>query len=182
MTLKYVSSHNIIEPEHHNSLVDACKNILNELEILKGKIDEGYRWVSEGAKMTVEEKISELEALIAKIRRVKYGDYVLADDHNTLVDFALKADETIKAIKNAISPPFEMINVSFLMQYITLDLPSVDSYIPQAKITDPLPSTSVEVKPIKAETTINNPQPSVEIPLIEITINNPQPSISTSVS
>jgi len=125
MTLEYVSPYDVIEPEHHNSLVDACKNILNELKNLKSKVDEGYRWVGEDSKMTVEQKISEIEALIAKMRKVKYGDYVLAEDHNTLVDFALKADETIKAIKNAISPPFEMISVSFLMQYITLDLPSV---------------------------------------------------------
>lgn len=40
--------------------------------------------------------ISELETIIQALRKVEYGDYVLSDDHNYLVDAVSKINEILK--------------------------------------------------------------------------------------
>jgi predicted metal-dependent HD superfamily phosphohydrolase len=41
--------------------------------------------------MSIDERISRLEEIVSRMRRVKSGDPVMAEDHNIFVDFCIEA-------------------------------------------------------------------------------------------
>ena len=54
--------------------------------------------------MLEQEKIEELRKKIASIRRVKYGDYVLSDDHNKVVDALKYAASLLEELNKEVKP------------------------------------------------------------------------------
>jgi len=91
--LRYAFPLQKIMPEDHNSLVDFAKEVL---EIDKEVSD------ALGNPKNLEQIISELEAILSTMRYVKYGDWVLSSDHNTLVDFAKKQHEFSKIVRSLV--------------------------------------------------------------------------------
>jgi len=55
--------------------------------------------------MTLQDKINELQAILQRMRKVQYGDFVLSDDHNSLVDFANKTKEAFDEVQIALGAP-----------------------------------------------------------------------------
>ena len=48
--------------------------------------------------MSLQDKLEELRSILARLRKVKTGDYVLASDHNDLVDAVNKVEEVLELI------------------------------------------------------------------------------------
>jgi predicted metal-dependent HD superfamily phosphohydrolase len=54
--------------------------------------------VKRGERLTLDERISRLEEIVSRMRRVKSGDPVMAEDHNLLVDFCLEAIAAVREL------------------------------------------------------------------------------------
>jgi len=101
--LRYVTKEDYILPEDHNLLVDCIKTIRNILNCIREKARE---WgVSIDSKL--DDLLKTLDNIISKLRYVEYGDYVITDDHNLLVD----STKTIRDIIDVLKQVFEIIKI-----------------------------------------------------------------------
>ncbi|MHC1579173.1 MAG: hypothetical protein ACXQTZ_00710 [Candidatus Alkanophagales archaeon] len=141
MALEYRSRGEVISPDDHNVLVDVAKSLLDDIATVDDIVEKGGEW-SEADAMVVESLIEEMKRAISRMRYVAYGDYVLADDHNSLVDFAKAALEAIRIMKEKVRIPAPPPP-----NYVFLNLPAAISSTsaPEPSRTTKLPLGEISV-------------------------------------
>jgi len=83
--VRRVKRGDIIKETDYNALVDFTQSCQTKNEKFYAKLEK--------PNPTIEGLLQEIDLILARMRRVKYGDFVLASDHNVLVDFAEKQDQ-----------------------------------------------------------------------------------------
>jgi len=83
--VRRVKRGDIIKETDYNALVDFTQNCQTKNREFYAKLEK--------PNPTIEGLLREIDLILARMRRVKYGDFVLASDHNVLVDFAEKQDQ-----------------------------------------------------------------------------------------
>ena len=76
-TAELVAIWDVIEPEDHNSKVEASSRMIELFKSVVSKIGDDY----------ASSLVSDLEGLVGQMRYVKHGDYVESRDTNLLVDY-----------------------------------------------------------------------------------------------
>lgn len=99
MALQRIRSGDVLYAIIHNARVDYARQVASILEeaasIIRDKAVEGGYYELAGE---IEALLRDLRSKIARLRYVKDGDYVLAEDHNTLVDALIAADNVARVL------------------------------------------------------------------------------------
>jgi len=92
-----------ILPEDHNNVVDALNALYDVLTDYVSSLKTLCTELEVNFPMELEDKVNELGKKVGEIRYVKYGDFVLADDHNKIVDALKTAKNVCSAINDLIT-------------------------------------------------------------------------------
>jgi len=117
--LRRVKKGDVISEDDHNTKVDVVNELQQDNKEIKQKAREDP---------DINTLMAEIDAIIARMRRVKFGDYVLADDHNLFVDFAQKQkllNEEFKAQVGVVVTPETKRTLSIGLNYnVGITLPA----------------------------------------------------------
>jgi len=94
--------------------VDSVKYLLNYYRDLVRRFEEAGVTVSE----TIKKLLDECASIIARMRYVKYGDYVLAEDHNLLVDAVKKLLQVADNLSQYARPPEIRAEYALYTEYV----------------------------------------------------------------
>jgi len=90
----------VIAPEDHNDNVD---NWSMQLDFDCGMVE---------VDPDIKDLVDELSSIVSSMRKVKYGDFVLADDHNKFVDAWLVQDQINKELSKLGKPKLNYVLVA----------------------------------------------------------------------
>jgi len=187
MSLRYVKPYDVILPEDFNSLIDYAYDIYETLKDIKSKLDEGYGLGSESVSDELDQILNEIETILGKMRKLKFGDIILASDHNVLVDFANKVNEFLNKLQPEIKP-LVTVSVRLYQIWSRTEIPLPTTYTnlqpTVAYPSDTLPDPSVSLRVLVIYSSVSLPSPTVTLKKIyaKSTISLPSPSVSVSVS
>jgi len=125
-----------ILPEDFNNKVEILKRIVQELENKVSELEAQGITVS----AEVKSKIQDIKSKVYALPTVKYGDYVMAEHHNKIVDILKEISDVLEQI------PVEKV---------------VEKPIPECKakfeITTPLPNRAILTTTSKASYSVESP-------------------------
>jgi len=148
----------VILETDHNALVDFSENCQAKNKEFYDKLEK--------PNPAIEDLLREIDTILVRMRRVKYGDFVLASDHNVLVDFSEKQDQLNAEFKARLD---ELKKYEETTKFLIEGLPQKLTQTVSTKLADQVATQmltqTVEAKPTDVEIT-NSLTQTVEVTLI----------------
>ena len=126
-----------ILPEDFNNKVEILKKIVQELENKVSELEARGVTVS----TEVKSKIQDIKSKVYALPTVKYGDYVMAEHHNKIVDILKEISDVLGLI------PIALCKASFSVQSPLPNRAEITTTTKASYSVDSPPSNTAEITP-----------------------------------